>query len=292
MKRLSTLLFTVLLALGLAACGGGGGGGGGGTTPDSAAGAYSDSLVSYKEHDYFNPTEELWVDNVERTADGIKITTFKGTEHTFLEADFSTANGFKKSPTVTLDTYYKHTIYLGGKELKLQYSEFGYWHVDDSGDYLRHSVALATGNFEREGKPRQDAAFTGTTVAIYTDSSPGKYIDTVHTGTAEMNYANAAQGWTLKLNFPNAFKITTTNIAMNSSWGAEYAGSFEQDDAAKTTVESLNASYHFYSTTPYHSSVEGQFYGADSTNASEAVGEFTLGYSTQIIEGTFGLKKK
>lgn len=287
MKRLIRAFAVLLLIPGLAACGGGGGGGGGGVTPGGAT--YSDSLVSYQNQvgtRYFVDGTDTDGFYVERTADGITVYFLYLSDPThFPESSFTQSGNFKIS-TVIAPNSYSHSLYLGGQGVGLEYSEFGLWraYAPPNSNQL---APLYPGNPDYKAKPALNTAFTGNAVANYHqwDAENGHFYAT-HTGTAQMQYTGGAQGWTLDLLFPGAFNIQAADITIGSG------GDFAQSDSTKITVDTSGGTYGAFTPDPgERNTVAGQFYGADGSNASEAVGYFDLDSGSQQIMGAFGVKK-
>lgn len=318
MKRLASTLAILLLITGLTACGGSSGGGGSGPSPLTT----SADVFSYSYDGL------ILVDGLIKTEDGLEIKlddlgfslpdAFKRNAVISFASDFSKQGDFmvgSKDTTRSLtdaeidgDRYtgsltITDKVYLGGKGVGLEYSEFGSWKfyysfngtingspqpsfsARDEDMPFYEADAAQKASFP-VNLPAADQSFTGTAVGMYVnENAPAGPLRKDLFGTAAITIpAGTLVGSKLKIDFVDDFLIEITNAVTPTGdlngYGATYkVGAPVNSELGPFTATSL--------------ALDGHFYGPSANEPTEAVGKFKISEDTSdhYIVGAFGVKK-
>ena len=316
-----TLALVMFLALSAAACGGGGGGGGG------SAGGGGGSQVFWPLPP--NPTlvGGSPVKGQARTnTDLVPLALTSAPSDVPLMIDFSGDKNVLvidklrgRTTTIPISDFKIHNnglitylgrnngegvaLILGGKynennnRLDLQYSNFGIWLVADNiGEAGGQSLALNNikrevyfnmGVAAREARVKDSATFKGAAVANAYKSDPQNTTYVPLVGTASLNVSLLS----LALDFPNFYNLVGS---VKNSYGNLTGDKFTSitPNGTNTTGITLSQNPNDYNTNV----LTVKTYGADPTDATEAVGGFMLeqefSTSKSGIAGSYGLKKQ
>ncbi|MDR2947082.1 MAG: hypothetical protein LBV79_10095 [Candidatus Adiutrix sp.] len=337
MKKVLVLLSALALLTGCVSGGGGSGGsagGGGGSAPPSdaivwephpAPGGAGQGAPLTVAGDVFSVGSASMsvpvaagaasIAQIDKTADGLKINYLSEREIAFSVA----AGDFKDNDNLgdyimavkdstgryatTPNIIYKarDAVYLGGKRLGLQHSDFGLWATNeytrydyqssDEGGVLQGGTGFAMGDASKA------ASFSGTGTQNFTGNTIAQVFgggsDMVHhvTGTATMavnlaDLGNSNLAISLNHSMYNPFAAFTIPVAIDSNGAISATGNAVLTSQG-TTYKDLGGNFN--------ADVDGQFYGTSPNVPTEAAGSYFLQNDVSTpttITGSFGLKKQ
>lgn len=318
MKR-SVLAAIVLACLSLCACGGGGGGGGGSGLSDAEVFAFvpADGEV-IRDGGGISVTKtagglQLKVDGsggldpvFHRTVSFSTARDFKEEGNYFTAQKTGAARQFKGEATegygdIRGQAAITDKIYLGGKKLGLEYSEFGIWQVSLglNGKVDGHEVneELQVGAYTFHAGDDQhkrgfnevsgQASFTGRALGQAFDETPDVSTAVNVFGTAKLDMDLGAGGATgsLALDFDNFYKFKVS-VSSDGDGELHETALTEVTANANTTGISLDTN-----TAGYASHVRGQLYGPAGASATEGTGTFEFVKGSKGVYGAFGVKR-
>ena len=311
------LALVMLLALSVVACGGGSAGGGGGRqvfwplppnptlvggspvksqartntdlVPLALTGAPSDVPLMI---DFSGDKNVLVIDKLRGRTTTIPISDFKIHNNGLI-----TYLGRNNGEGVALILGGKYIDEKNNTPLGLQYSNFGIWlAAENIGEADGQSLALSNikrevyfnmGVAAREARVKDSATFKGAAVANAYKSDPQSTTYVPLVGTASLNVNLLA----LALDFPGFYNLVGS---VKNSYGTLTGDKFTSITPNGTNTTGITLSQN---TSDYTTNIlTMKTYGADPTDATEAVGGFMLeqklSNSKSGLAGSYGLKKQ
>lgn len=333
------MLRHILLLLPLclfAACGGGGGGGGGGgPAPDTSPGirgpvpivGYENIVACYAAggvafQDVSNTldktAESILVSSGSNTimfltGDGEGTTSNFYADGAFIKAekDGTFDDKYPDGSYTTVDGSY--SIYLGGKNLGLEYADFGIWlgvehsqdyYADDNPledtarDWVRGEAFWIDANKNAHRQAPAAGSFEGTTIAWVSNDFAEGQPHALLRGAATLDVSGQGAGLqgTLGLKFDDYYNFSFGSILISgdgSMRDVRYKLSVQVTENPGLDKDQY-AGLCFDLGKSYAGNIDSQFYGAEGAGASEAAGSFYIfnpNDTSPSIKGAFGVKE-